>query len=195
MCTVPAPDTAFSDNFSSEDLHPRWVVPGGEPDSLVERRGDGGISFRAWGDTDLLCHRVEDFTWRAEAVVEDAGEFRLRLDERHWCRLRLADGRVAAELRIGDAQHEVASLEVPSGTVTLRIAASPPRTPPLPVGYAGPDDITLSVGTAEGFKELARLDGRYYSTEVASGFTGRMLGLGAPGPAGRVLRVSYQPLD
>ena len=28
--------------------------------------------------------------------------------------------------------------------------------------------------------EMARLDGRYFSTEVASGFTGRMLAIGAP---------------
>ncbi len=29
----------------------------------------------------------------------------------------------------------------------------------------------------EGFRELGRLDGRYLSTEVAGGFTGRMVGL------------------
>jgi len=40
-----------------------------------------------------------------------------------------------------------------------------------------------------GCHELGRLDGRYLSTEVASGFTGRMLGLGA----GRVLSASYAP--
>ena len=68
-----------------------------------------------------------------------------------------------------------------------------PRSAPVPFGYAGPDDITLSVDAGDGFVELARLDGRYFSTEVAAGFTGRMLALGSPRAGGRVLRVSYRP--
>lgn len=39
--------------------------------------------------------------------------------------------------------------------------------------------------------ELARLDGRYLSTEVASGFTGQMLAIGSTSAPARVLSVSY----
>jgi xylan 1,4-beta-xylosidase len=49
----------------------------------------------------------------------------------------------------------------------------------------------MSDGGAGGFHELARLDGRYLSAEVAGGFTGRMLGLAD----GRVSRVRYTPSD
>ena len=40
--------------------------------------------------------------------------------------------------------------------------------------------------------EMARLDGRYFSTEVAAGFTGRMVAVGAPSPRGLVRSVSYR---
>ena len=80
-------------------------------------------------------------------------------------------------------------------TATLRIATTPPKTAPVPFGYAGPDDVVLSVVRDDGTGiEIARLDGRYFSTEVAAGFTGRMLALGAPSRAGVVRRVTYRPL-
>ena len=66
---------------------------------------------------------------------------------------------------------------VPPGPAVLRIEAVAPRSNALPL--AGPDDIVLSVAGPDGRQELARLDGRYLSTEVATGFTGRMLALGA----------------
>jgi hypothetical protein len=42
---------------------------------------------------------------------------------------------------------------------------------------AGPDTIAFSVETAQGVLPLAELDGRYLSTQVAGGFTGRVIGL------------------
>jgi len=75
----------------------------------------------------------------------------------------------------------------------LRISATPPKTQPLPFGYAGPDDVVLSVKQGTDFVEVARFDGRYLSTEVAAGFTGRMLTLGSPSPEGRIVTLSYAP--
>jgi hypothetical protein len=78
--------------------------------------------------------------------------------------------------------------------VHLRIDAVAPSEPPIPVGHGGPNEIVLSVED-EGWHRLARLDGRYLSTEVAGGFTGRLLGVGARAdrPA-RVLSVAYEPV-
>ncbi|MGK5682336.1 hypothetical protein [Actinoplanes sp. URMC 104] len=73
----------------------------------------------------------------------------------------------------------------------LRLEAVAPASPNVPLGDAGPDDIILSLGT----EQLARLDGRYLSTEVASGFTGRMLALSAPTVAVHVRSVQYRPRD
>ena len=42
----------------------------------------------------------------------------------------------------------------------------------------GPDELHLGFETPDGaFRSLARLDGRYLSTEVAGGFTGRVIGM------------------
>jgi hypothetical protein len=77
----------------------------------------------------------------------------------------------------------------------LRIESVQPSSPPLPLGNAGPDDVVLSVDDGDGFRELGRLDGRYLSTEVTSGFTGRMLALGSTDASARVLSVQYRPLQ
>ena len=49
-------------------------------------------------------------------------------------------------------------------------AAQHPRT--------GPDTVSLGIEESDGaFAALAELDGRYLSTEVAGGFTGRVIGM------------------
>jgi hypothetical protein len=77
--------------------------------------------------------------------------------------------------------------------VLLRIDAVPASSPPAPRGHTGPDDVVLSAHDGTGFRELARLDGRYLSTEVACGFTGRVLALAAAGSRGHVLSMEYLP--
>ena len=192
---VPVPDTAFVDDFAGDVLDPRWVVPDGEPERAVVRHPASGLGFRIASDQEsgLLCTRVRDFAWQAEAVVDGAGELRLRLDDRHWCGIVVEDGNAHVVVQIGDIRQSLSMVPVPDEPVGLRLEATSPNTAPVPFGYAGPDDIVLSVDTGEGPIELGRLDGRYFSTEVAAGFTGRMLALGSPRTGGRVLTLSYRP--
>ena len=118
----------------------------------------------------------------------------LRLDDRHWCGVLVDEDRARAIVQIGDVRQELGSMTVPQGRpIVLRVSTVPPKTAPVPFGYAGPDDVVLSVDVDGKSEEIARLDGRYFSTEVAAGFTGRMLGLGSPNPEGRVLSISYRP--
>jgi hypothetical protein len=193
---IPVPDTAFRDEFRDNTFDPRWVVPDGEPESVARRHERGGVTFRTSGKPSAyLCTRVRDFAWTAEVSAEVAGTLALRLDDRHWCAVTLQDGRVRGAVQIGDLRQDLASVQVGfADEVTLRISTVTPRTAPLPFGYAGPDDVILSVHTRTiGDIEIARLDGRYFSTEVAAGFTGRMLAVGAPAPDGRVISVTYEP--
>jgi hypothetical protein len=134
---------------------------------------------------------VKDLRWSAEAEFEDTGRFLLWLDKRHWYGLTCENGEIRAEARLGAATALLGSAPAPQGPVVLRIEAVEPEAEDM-TGY-GPDDIVLSVKSGEEFTELGRLDGRYLSTEVATGFTGRMLGLGAVGDASRVHAFRYAP--
>ena len=81
---------------------------------------------------------------------------------------------------IGQVVHAVGRVPMQHGTVpTLRIAARVPESG-LHVGPDEPDLIELAVIGDDGTKHnFGNFDGRYVSTEVAGGFTGRTLGIEA----------------
>jgi hypothetical protein len=192
---LPRRDSGYVERFAGAVLDPRWVVAHSEPDGLVERVPEGGLRFRSWGTaSDVLCARVTDFAWQADAVVERSGMIGLRLDDRHWCGVLLENGLAQAIVQIGDIRQRLGAVEIVGETAVLRISTTLPQTAPVPFGYAGPDDVVLSIVRDGEAIEVARLDGRYFSTEVAAGFTGRMLTLGAPSRDGRLVSVTYRPL-
>ncbi|RPE45530.1 hypothetical protein EDD90_8812 [Streptomyces sp. Ag109_O5-1] len=96
---------------------------------------------------------------------------------------------VSAVVRTGPVRQLIAERAVPPGPLTLvieiRTASVPPPTVTAPgeeggatgVRPAGSDAVTLSIETSDGVVRLAELDGRYLSTEVAGGFTGRVIGM------------------
>ncbi|NQX12163.1 family 43 glycosylhydrolase [Microbacteriaceae bacterium VKM Ac-2855] len=189
---VPVADTGFVDDFSSTEFHHRWVVPYSEPEAVARREGSSGLVLPPTdGAIRLLCTRVRDHHWVAEATVESAGRFCVRIDDRHWYGLHLEDGVVRADVRIGDIRPDLGSRRVSERPLVLRIESVPIVAEPVLQGHGGPDDIVLSVVDEDGRHELARIDGRYLSTEVATGFTGRMLALGSCVTESRVLSVSY----
>jgi xylan 1,4-beta-xylosidase len=66
---------------------------------------------------------------------------------------------------------------VSPGDVVLEIRAVPDEGH-FSSTALGPDQVVAGVvGPDGGFTELGRLDGRYLSTEVAGGMTGRLLGV------------------
>lgn len=184
---IPRTPSAFHDDFTAGMLDHRWVVPHGDP-SVVEPREGGGITLSEGG---LLCCRVQDLRWTADAAMAGDGTFGLRIDPRHGYHLELSGDQARAVACIGDVTTTVAAVPVSAADVTLRIQAVDPGTLPVPLGHAGPDDIVLSVVADCEATELARLDGRYLCTEVASGFTGRMLALGSETTATAVRSVTY----
>ena len=190
---APSAATGFAEDFSAATLDPRWVVPGGEPENVAVRHPGGGLALRCLpgGSPGLLCARVRELAWTARATFTGSGRFLLRLDDRHWYGLTFQEGQVRAIARIGDVQHELGSVAVASSTMVLRIESVQPSSAPAPLGHAGPDVVVLSFDDGDGFRELGRLDGRYLSTEVGSGFTGRMLALGSTAGQARVMSVEY----
>lgn len=188
---VLVPDTSFVDDFC-RGLHPRWVSPYSEPETITHLQESAGIVMPTTdGPLGLLCTRIRDHHWVAEAVVESAGRFCVRIDDRHWYGLHLEDGVVRAEVRIGDLRPELSYRRVGKRPLVLRIESVPIAIGPVPQGHGGPDDIVLTVIDENGSHELARIDGRYLSTEVATGFTGRMLALGSSSSEARIHSVSY----
>jgi hypothetical protein len=178
---------SFVDDFTAPTLHHGWISPGTDPATVMH----GGMLSA----TGLLCARVRDLRWSSEVTVEPAGgpvRFVLRLDDRHWYGLVGDRDGVTAVARIGDLEHALNRVPVTAGgAVTLRIDAVDPAGSDVMGAAVGPDEIVLSVQSADSRHELARLDGRYLSTEVASGFTGRVLGIGAVHEPAKVLRFAY----
>nr|WP_255421967.1 glycoside hydrolase family 43 protein [Tessaracoccus sp. MC1627] len=186
--TVAPSERAFEDHFLTAELDLRWVVPTGDLTSIDVLTP--GVRVPAGS---RLCTRVQDLRWRAQAAIVKSGGFGLRIDPRHSYDLRLADGVVVAQATIGDVSALLAEFAVGGQDVVLSIEAVDPGTAAVPVGHAGPDDIVLSVVVEGETIELARLDGRYLSTEVASGFTGRVLALGSDRDATTVRNFTYSP--
>lgn len=190
---VPIAETDFFDDFSGPGFHHRWVAPYSEPESIARRTTPTGIDLLP--DVDervaLLCTRVLDHRWAAEVIVEGTGRFLLRLDDTHWYGLLFEDGLVRADAQVGALRQMFGSREVAERRLVLRIESVPPLPYPGEFGHGGPDDIILSVDDDEGRHDLARIDGRYLSTEVATGFTGRMLALAAGTTEAHIESVRY----
>jgi len=77
---------------------------------------------------------------------------------------------IAVRARIGPLASVITSVPSPSAEVVLRIETHD--------GNRGPDVIRLGYEADDGaFRVLAELDGRYLSTEVATWYIGRVIGL------------------
>ncbi|WIM98900.1 family 43 glycosylhydrolase [Actinoplanes oblitus] len=183
LTTVSRPGGPADHSFGVTDgvFDSRWVAPGADPAAIAAPHPEGGALLRS---ADLLCVRVTDRSWTATATFAGPGRLVLRLDHRHWYALHVSDGVATAIARIGDLEQVVGT--APAGP--LRISAVAPAGDDS-ASASGPDDIVLSAAGTE----LARLDGRYLSTEVAGGFTGRMLGIGTLGTSEtRLVSFTYR---
>lgn len=178
----PAPVRgSFTESFTGAVLDPRWVTPGADSRETVVP-GHGGLRLR--GGAGPLCTRVTDLEWDAavEPARDDAVRLSLRIDDDHFYAVELADGVVRAHARIGPFQQSLAAVSIDASTVAigLGISSGPPAGADELGRNTGPDEIRLTITVGHETHILAVLDGRYLSTEVAGGFTGRMLCLEAP---------------
>lgn len=168
-------DRSFTESFALP-LGPRWVSPNTVPQRVLQAsdgRTELVATIEADGSSGMLATRIPDEHWRARCRIDPGeGSFRflLRLDDAHWYGIDANATGVSARARIGPLESSVARRDRTPGPITLVLAS-------VPAAAGGPDDIELGVEDAGGYERLAVLDGRYLSTEVAGGFTGRVLGL------------------
>ncbi|MFC7385087.1 glycoside hydrolase family 43 protein [Sphaerisporangium rhizosphaerae] len=183
---APAGSGAVSrDDFDLAELRPYWIsVRSRSADSCTTKERPGWLTLRARGaslddaDVAFLGRRVQHLRWRARTLIDPtrgSGGLAVRLDERHHYEIEAADGRVRVIARIGSLRTVAAERAVPAGPLALGVHADdlPPKD-----ARSGPDTLSFGIETEDGaFTVLAALDGRYLSTEVAGGFTGRVIGM------------------
>ncbi|NYJ07213.1 glycoside hydrolase family 43 protein [Petropleomorpha daqingensis] len=188
----PPPVGLVSESLSGPELPPSWVSPGRFPGEVLHP-AEGGRRLTADDAAEpVFVGRRQQHLHagvRADVRVEDgAGGLELRIDPRHALRLEADGERVRAVVRIGSITSVLG--EAATGPdVTLELRAEP-STGHVWSTESGPDDLVAGVVTAGRLVELGRLDGRYLSTEVAGGMTGRVLGVWCS--AGEVLLRSFE---
>ncbi|NDL59439.1 glycoside hydrolase family 43 protein [Phytoactinopolyspora mesophila] len=185
---VAEADHDIDDDLRAGPLHPRWISPDAEPGKLVSVDGDD-VLLRGRDGPGLLATRVRDEHWTTRADIDprDAvARLVLRIDDHHWYAVEADAAEVRATARIGPLESIVGQqVRAAPGPLTLVIRS-------VSATQQGPDDIELGVEERPGqITTLARLDGRYLSTEVAGGFTGRVIGVESRRGDSRLLRFRY----
>lgn len=206
---VPAADTGFRDEFDGP-LDQRWISPGGVHLDLVRPLPGGGVVVSPLADErplPVLAVRARDAAWRAtvtlgppgaapdssgpdETGLEGGSALQVHLDSEHWVEVRVAGGRAVAEVAAAGLRHVLADREV--GPVDALWCATL-LDPPTPYPSGGPDTVVLGVSAGGQDLEVGRVDGRLISTEVAGGFTGRVIGVRATTGAVTFSRFAYEP--
>lgn len=188
------PRSDFSEAFTEPFLHPRWIAPGADPTTFAVP-SESGLRLSAGRTPDsatanrLLAVRVTDQEWTA--TVRGAGDLSLtvRIDDEHQAMVERVGEVITARVVIGPADQGLARRSDLGKDAELMVRALPSGG--LPGQRQGPDRLMLGVMRSGQFLELASFDGRYLSTEVAGGFTGRVVGVEALGSDAVVTAFAY----
>ena len=171
--------------FDRPALGPHWVGLRRSPhavSSLTTRPGwlvlHGGEATLDSPEPTFVGRRQQHHHCRVEARLEagpaaEAG-LTVLLDETAHYDIAVRRDQVIARARVGSLGTVVGDAPRPDGPLVLTVETG---SHPL-----GPDTVSLGfLDDGGGAHTLARLDGRYLSTEVTGGFLGRMIGMYAVG--------------
>ncbi|MBV9204065.1 MAG: family 43 glycosylhydrolase [Actinobacteria bacterium] len=174
----PPAGATLTERLEPGKLPPSWVATARFPEQVLEpAEGTWRLTSPAGGDT-FAGRRQEHlrFEARAELSAESGvGGLQLRIDPRHWMAVELADGRVRAVVHIGSVRCVLGAS--PAGPDVVAVIRAEEAGGAVFGTDLGPDEVVAGFAGPGGFTELGRLDGRYLSTEVAGGMTGRMIGV------------------
>jgi beta-xylosidase len=186
------------DDFDLVVLDPSWVALRRPPMDFASLDNRSGWLTLQGSDHSLddprpafVARRQQHLRSRAAALVEaepdaEAG-LAIYMDERSHYEIAVAGDRIIARARIGPISSILGEAAL-STEVRLVIETRPENMGGdlVRLGFAG-DDGEMTV--------LAELDGRYLSTEVASGFVGRTIGMYAIGGSAAFDWFSYEGFD
>ncbi|MGY1812362.1 family 43 glycosylhydrolase [Blastococcus sp. SYSU D00820] len=188
-------DAVVREHLAGDALPPSWVAASAFPEQLLARE-DGGWRVAA-ADRPVFAGRRQEHlyaTVRARLAVSGIGGLSLRIDPRHALELECADGVVRAVWAVGDVRHVLGQCPAPGDDVELELRALPTEGHEFSTAR-GPDRVVAVVLAAEGERVLGEVDGRYLSTEVAGGMTGRMAGIACSSGSVLVRSFTYAGSD
>jgi len=199
---VPGPVEPEREDFDLGELGPQWIsLRDRSAEHCTTKERSGRLTLRARGgsldepDVIFVGRRQQHLTCGARTRIDPAegrGGLAVRLDEEHHYEIETSQGEVRVLSRIGPLRSVVASRPVPAGPVVLGVRVS---GTPLRDARTGPDVLTFGIEQPDGtFTGLGTLDGRYLSTEVAGGFTGRVIGMYAAAGTVHFDWFDYGPL-
>ncbi|MEU8890525.1 glycoside hydrolase family 43 protein [Streptomyces sp. NPDC048442] len=200
----PGPRHEPRDDFDDARLRPDWISVRDRPvEHCTTEERPGWLTLRARGasldapDVVFTGRRQQHAVFRARTLVDPAegrGGLAVRLDEQHHYAIEASADEIRVIARVGSLRTVVAARPAPAWPLVLTLSVT---DPPLPHGpCTGPDFLTLGVEESDGtVTELAGLDGRYLSTEVAGGFTGRVTGMYAADGTVHFDWFDYEPLS
>jgi beta-xylosidase len=172
---------AGRDDFDDESLPLHWMAVRRAPAALASLDARPGWLTLHGTDATLdddepvfVGRRQQHLQCRARALVDpgssaEAGLAVVMDDSFHY-EVAVRGDEIVAHVRIPSLDLIVGRAPRPGGDVVLAVET---RSHPH-----GPDLVVLGFEDDRGaFHEVAEVDGRYLSTEVAGGFTGRMIGV------------------
>jgi hypothetical protein len=168
-------DRSVTEAYEGGTLPPSWVGASRFPSEFVTAEGDS-LRVTADGSPVFVGRRQEHLhaRVRARVDVEGTGGIAVRIDPDHAVELEVVGGTVRAIWAVGAVRHVLGERAV-EGEPVLEL-----RLEPAPGGGwdpRGPDRVAAGLVTDGAFTELGAVDGRYLSTEVAGGMTGRVIGV------------------
>jgi hypothetical protein len=200
---APRRDHSFVDRFEAPPLDDRWIAVGNFPDTFTSF-DENGLILSAESDLDagadraapVLATRVRDLQWTAEVDIDPGAgstRFAVRIDAAHWYGIEVSPTMIEGKASVGPFVTTTGHVARPhGGNVRLRITArKPPKTGQLLP--TAPDLVGLTLIQADSSEmSFGEFDGRYLSTEVAGGFTGRVLAIEPLAGETLLTRFSYR---
>ncbi|WP_202873844.1 glycoside hydrolase family 43 protein [Kribbella speibonae] len=183
----PEPGDVFVEALTAEGIPLSFVSPSGLPADILHHEGG------QWQLSGFVGRWQEHLFTSTRAKIAAGAGLELRVDPDHRVTVQVGPQSVRAVATIGGFPIELGEVAA-DGAATIELRTEPP--PELEgTPQHGPDVVVARVLDGRAWRELGRIDGRYFSTEVAGGFTGRLIGLVAEGRAAHIYDLVYRGSD